>query len=199
MAGIIEGPFVWPTWIYGGTNLWSHLRFSSRAPQPRCANNSEILAWAKLRFFQVVGRVDNGDHGTRELRISKRWLKGQVMECQLDGDNRERWVQILALTLSLTVTLGKLPHISRLQFLPTYKWGCWLIWLTSLPFLQFCGSGCKTASTIWPWETLPIPSGHWGQTTFTTPEKQIPFMLPDRWCNSFIFSWKHEKCSGPFS
>lgn len=43
------------------------------------------------------------------------------MECQLDGDNRERGGQILALTLSLTVTLGKLPHISRLQFLPAYK------------------------------------------------------------------------------
>lgn len=58
--------------------------------------------------------MDNGDHGTRELRISKRLVEGQDMECQLDGENREREGQTV--TLLLTVTLGKLPLIPRLQF-----------------------------------------------------------------------------------
>lgn len=168
-----------------------------RSPGVQITQKSWLeLSWG---FSRLLGEWTMETMEQESWGSPRDWLKGQVMECQLDGDNRERWVQILALTLSLTVTLGKLPHISRLQFLPTYKWGCWLIWLTSLPLLQFCGSGCKTASTLWPWETLPIPSGHWEQTTFTTPEKQIPFMLPDHWCNSFIFSWKYEKCSGSFS
>lgn len=78
---------------------------------------------------------------------------------------------------------------------PTYKWGCWLIWLTSLPLLQLSFAKLQASLTM-----RDTANSFWslGANNLHSAREANPFMLPDRWCNSFIYSWKHEKCSGPF-
>lgn len=59
--------------------------------------------------------MDNGDNAAREVRVCKDLLKVQVTEPRLDGQGGEPKGSDSP-SDSLTVTLGKLPHISGLQF-----------------------------------------------------------------------------------
>lgn len=125
-------------------NLWGQPSvgtFPSRAQQPKCTKSSQTGAGSKLRFFQVVG-----EHG-QWRQWSKRvgglrgtgWRGGSWNLSWL-GKIGSLGADSCSDFLIDSVTSGKLPHISGLQFFPTCKWGCGLIWLTSLPVLKFCGS-----------------------------------------------------------
>lgn len=150
-------------------------------------------------FSQWLGSVGNGDNGARELGLQGTGWRGRSWNLSWLRKIGSSGTDSCSDFLIDSVTLGKLPHISGLQFLPTCKWGCWLIWLTLLPVLKFCGSILQKMQALfdYEWETLPTPN-HWGQATCTMLEKQIPLIFLDHWCNSLIFSWKYEKCSGPF-
>lgn len=103
---------------------------------------SSIHSWSiQVEVFPGgCGRVDNGDNGARELRVCKRLAEGAGYGILAGWESRERG-QILALALTSTLLLWVNCHISLgFSFFPTYKWGCWLTRLTSLPVLKFCGS-----------------------------------------------------------
>ena len=79
------------------------------------------------------------------------WVKGQVVEAQLKGKWEKEGVDAYR-ALTLTLLLWAICDISLgFSFFPTYKRGCWLTRLISLPVLQLCGSifqKCKYSLTM---------------------------------------------------
>lgn len=131
---------------------------------------------------------------------ARAWVKGQAMESQLDGKWGEGGGRFL-LWLSR--------WLCYFESKATYLWASVFSHLKER-VLAHSVNIPSSSKILWfnfakmqvlfdhEWETLPTASNHWGQTTFSVPEKQIPSMFPDHWCNSFIFSWKYEKRPGPF-
>lgn len=88
------------------------LKWTSAAQLYREIRNLGLI---QAEVSQAIRGVDNGDDAAREVRVCKDLMKVQVTEPQLDGQGGEPKGSD-SLSDSLTVTLGKLPHISGLQF-----------------------------------------------------------------------------------
>lgn len=121
---------------------------SSRAWQPRDTESSGALAWSKLRCFQVAGEGELGRHGCKKVEgLRETGWRGRWWNLSWMGKYGERADSCSGCHID-SVTLGQLPHISGLQFFPTYKRGCWLTGWTFLPVLKFVVQLCKNASTL---------------------------------------------------
>lgn len=74
------------------------------------------MAWSKLRFSQVLGSMDNGDDGARELEVQGTGGRGRAWNLSRLGKIRTLRIDSYSDFLIDSVTLGTLPHISGLWF-----------------------------------------------------------------------------------
>ena len=116
----IDGP------VESGSHEFTGATFCGDIPKQSSAAQvyKELTNWGMILVEVFPGGWGAWSMETMEQESwgsSRDWLKGWVMESQLVGENRELGADSCSDFLIESVTSGKLPHISGLQFLPTCK------------------------------------------------------------------------------